>query len=74
MTPKTLRRKLQKKRKHRKYGRCQLCGNRTRRRIIVNDKGEYKLIEECRDARDSKELWKRVCFNRVEMAWTGKKG
>lgn len=33
MTELTLRRKLQKKAKHRPYGKCPLCGDRTIRRV-----------------------------------------
>ena len=33
MTPKTLRRKLQKKCKRRHYGKCPRCGNRTEKSV-----------------------------------------
>lgn len=43
----TLRRKLQKKKKRRSYGRCPLCGNRTDKAVRVDENG-YFLLEECR--------------------------
>lgn len=42
MTPRTLRRKLQKKKKHRSYGKCPVCGGRSKR-VLLGD----RLFDRC---------------------------
>ena len=58
MTPRTLRRKLQKKSKHRKYGRCGTCGvGDTVRKF---DHMRIVVVKRCRD-----------CGYLTELPWSG---
>ena len=73
MTPKTLRRKLQKKCKRRHYGKCPRCGNRTEKRVESVESNHPqgflpRLVIECK--------WsgKPSCGWKQELTWTGKAG
>lgn len=64
MTPKTLRRKLQKKKKRRPYGHCPMCGERTERRVVGEcsvhrcvKKDGPRLIDKCPKCPWTKELF-----------------
>lgn len=65
MTPATLRRKMQKKLKHKPYLLCTHCG-RMLHGILLDEKGVYRLLYRSNDrSADNKPY----CF--VEKTWTG---
>jgi hypothetical protein len=59
MTPRTLRRKLQKKATHKKYRKCPACGGRSTCRVCKQDGFRWKLIQRCR------------CGHVGELTWSG---
>jgi len=68
MSPRVLRRKLQKKLKRRYYGCCPVCGDRTEKRIRnyyhLDASTKYKLFVVCTRRRPR-------CSYEKELFWTG---
>jgi hypothetical protein len=62
MSPRVLRRKLQKKKKHRPYGVCPKCGDRTARDVVGSDGAGWRLVGSC---------WGGRCGVVEELFWTG---
>lgn len=54
MGPDVLRRKLQKKLKHKPYRKCPQCGERMECRLVRDDRDDWHLFKYCGDFRQGR--------------------